>query len=245
MRNLKVRCCYDGSGFYGFQLQPHHRTVAGELNRALSELFCEEVKVIGCSRTDSGVHAKEFLFSVRTNSAVPCENIVRAMSTMLTPEIGIYDCMEMPSDFHPRIDCKRKTYSYRIWNSRQPNPFLRGRALFYPFPLDEEALNKAAAEFLGEHDFSAFMSSGSQIKTRVRTVLESSVHREDREVVFTVCATGFLYNMVRIMVGTLLEIAEGKISLSDISGIIKSKDRHTAGRTAPAEGLYLERVYYD
>lgn len=245
MKNLVFRCCYDGNGFYGFQVQPHHRTVAGELGRALSDLFGEETKVVGCSRTDSGVHAKEFFFSVKTNSTIPCENIVRALNTMLPCEIGVFDCTEMPPDFHPRFDCTRKTYSYHIWNSRQPNPFLRGRALFYPYPLDEVLLNEAARQFLGEHDFSAFMSSGSQVKDRVRTVLESAVHREGQEVLFTVCATGFLYNMVRIMVGTLLEVSEGKISLSDIAGILKSKDRHTAGRTAPADGLYLERVYYD
>lgn len=245
MRNLTFRCCYDGSGFYGFQVQPRRRTVAGELNRTLSELFGEAVKVTGCSRTDSSVHAKEFFFSVKTDSTIPCDNIVRALNTMLPSEIGIFGCTEMPPDFHPRFDCTRKTYSYHIWNSRQPNPFLRGRALFYPYPLDEVLLDKAAREFLGEHDFSAFMSSGSQVKNRVRTILESTVWREGQEVIFTVCATGFLYHMVRIMVGTLLEVSEGKIGVSDIAGILKNKDRHAAGRTSPADGLYLERVYYD
>lgn len=239
---------YLGTHFHGFQVQPELRTVQGELCRALEEALGYPVKVTGCSRTDAGVHANEFCLTVDCDGAtVPAEKLPIAVSRFLPNDLSLFYAEECDADFHPRYDVKEKEYLYRIMNTRVYDPFEFGRVWFVPRPIDEEKLLKmqsAAKCFVGKYDFSAFMSEGSDVEDTVREVSMLSVERLGEEIQIKIRADGFLYNMVRIIVGTLVECAFGRFSPEDIESIITSKDRSKAGRTAPPEGLYLNKVIY-
>jgi len=239
---------YLGTDFHGFQVQPEKRTVQGELSRALFEAFGGEWKVTGCSRTDAGVHANEFVLKLECNTtSVPAEKLPVAIARFLPTDLSLYYATECCEDFHPRYDVKSKEYLYRIRNERVYDPFDFGRAWFLPRPIDESALKKmrlAAERFLGRHDFSAFMSEGSDVEDTVREVFSLSVDKEGSLLSIKISADGFLYNMVRIIVGTLIEVAYGRISPEDIPEIISSKNRTKAGPTAPPFGLYLNKVNY-
>lgn len=198
----------------------------------------------GCSRTDSGVHANMYCVSLKTQKNIPCENIITGLNTYLPKDIAVTGCIEVADDFHARYSVKSKEYVYRIYNSQIRNPFLKNYALHYRYPIDAQYLNEEAQAFLGSHDFSGFCSAKSDVEDTVRTVYSFSVTRNGDEVIFSVEADGFLYNMVRIMVGTLLFVNEGKIKQGELADVIKSKDRKRAGKTAPAHGLYLNNVKY-
>ncbi len=250
MRYL-VHLSYVGTDFCGFQVQPEKRTVQGELNRATGELFGCPVAVTGCSRTDSGVHAEMFvaLFapSSLTAPVIPPDRLPRAIAPYLPSDISVFYAEEASDDFHPRYAVVEKEYRYDILNAPVRDPFLCQRVWHYPRPLDAvafSAMESAAGHFVGTHDFSAFMAEGSKVADTVRTIYSARLVRNGDRISFFVSGNGFLYNMVRIMVGTLIEVGEGKISSDEIPAIIASGDRSAAGMTAPPEGLYLASVSY-
>ena len=248
---LKLR--YLGTDFCGYQVQKDKRTVQGELTRAARDLFSYDCDVTGCSRTDSGVHANAFCVTVAKKGEndivtdIEPSKIPRAMSAHLPDDISVLEAKFVDSDFHPRYDVKYKEYIYRIYNGSVRDPFEMGRALHLPHRLDEDAvarMNRAAAHFVGEHDFRAFMAQGSQVESTVRNVVYSEVTREGDIITFRVAADGFLYNRVRIMAGTLISVGLGKLDESEIPDIIRSGNRERAGMTAAAHGLYLNKVIY-
>ncbi len=235
---------YDGTNFHGWQMQENAETVQQHLSEATERILGEKVKINGCSRTDSGVHANMFCCNFKTENQTDTAKILRGLNALLPDGIGVYGIEEKDLNFHARFDCKGKEYIYKIWNEKCKNPFLTSYALHYPYDLDAEMLNEQAKDFIGTYDFSAFCAAGSSVKDNVRTIRECGVKREGELVTFSVKGDGFLYNMVRIMVGTLLYINSGKIPKDTISDIIESQDRIRAGITAKAHGLYLNKVYY-
>ncbi|MCH5191396.1 MAG: tRNA pseudouridine(38-40) synthase TruA [Oscillospiraceae bacterium] len=244
MRNLLLTLRYSGTAYHGWQIQPNGDTVQSRLAEAFRRIGGADENIIGCSRTDAGVHANMFCCNVRTECTVPTEKIPDALNTYLPPDISVYDCREVPYEFHARYDCKGKEYVYIIYNGKYRDPFYENRAMFYPYELDAELLNSAAKDYMGIHDFSAFCSSGTEVQDKTREIFDCSVERKGDIIKFTVSGNGFLYNMVRIIVGTLLEIQQGKIEKDKIPFIIESKKRENAGATAPACGLYLNKVIY-
>ena len=243
---------YVGTDYFGYQLQGEAPTVALMLNKAAKALCGFECKITGCSRTDSGVHAIGYRLTLEPASEndkipVPVDKIPLAMNTILPPDISVIQAIEVSDDFHPRYSVVKKEYVYKIHASRIRSPFLNKRVLEYGRDIDMDGIEKmksAASHFIGKHDFSAFMASGSQIEDAVRTVYESYITVDGDIIEYHVCADGFLYNMVRIMVGTLLDVSRGRICADEIPNIIESKERSRAGHTAPPEGLYLKHVYY-
>ncbi|MBE6748655.1 MAG: tRNA pseudouridine(38-40) synthase TruA [Ruminococcaceae bacterium] len=245
MRNLLFKITFEGSSFHGWQIQNDLKTVQGELKNAFLSVTNEDVVINGCSRTDAGVHAKEYYFNVKTEATIPCDAFPVALMTKLTPEILVVSCEEVALNFNAQFDCVSKEYEYVFLNTKTLSPFMYKRACHYKYrELDEKLLNGAAKFFLGEHDFSAFCASGATVQSKVRTIYSASVKREGDLVIFRVRGNGFLYNMVRIMAGTLLYVAEGKIKAEEIPDIIKSGDRTKAGITAIPDGLYLNKVFY-
>ena len=244
MRNLLVTMRSDGTHYHGWQVQENAVTVQQTFQDALEKLFGERLPVTGCSRTDSGVHALMYCCNFRTESTIPCEKLPYALNAHLPDDIGVYACKEVPMDFHARYACKGKRYIYKIHNSPFRDPFAMGYACPYRPKLCAELLDAQAKDFIGTHDFAAFAASGGSVEDTVRTVQDACVYRDGETVCFEVQADGFLYNMVRIMTGTLLGIAEGKIPQGDIPKIIDSLDRNRAGVTAPPQGLYLKEVFY-
>lgn len=239
---------YLGTNFHGFQVQPELRTVQGELSTALASALGGPCKVTGCSRTDAGVHANEFCVTIESDVAtVPPNKLPVAVARFLPSDISLYFAEECSADFHPRYDVVSKEYLYRIRNRRIFDPFDYGRVWFFPRPIDDfgiELMNSAAQYIIGRHDFSAFMSEGSDIEDTVRNVFSLNVLKSGDMIEIKISADGFLYNMVRIIVGTLIDVALGKIRPEDLKDIIESKNRKNAGMTAPADGLYLNRVNY-
>lgn len=246
MRNILLSLCYDGSNYHGWQIQKNALTVQEVFQSALFKILNEGVNIKGCSRTDSGVHANMYCVSMKINSEIPCERLKIAMNRFLPNDVAITNAVEVPMDFHARYSCRGKEYIYKIWNKQVINPFLYGRAFHYWYPLDVEKLNLAAENFIGTHDFTSFCTLDSRNpENMIRTVKNFVVERTDGLVTMRVTADGFLYNMVRIMVGTLLQVSMGKISSSEIKSIIAAKNRAKAGPTAVAHGLYLNKVFYD
>lgn len=244
MRNLLLTLSFDGSKYHGWQVQKNANTVQHTLQDCIENILQSNVSVTGCSRTDAGVHANMYCCNIRTDSEIPCENLKSALNANLPYDIAVKGCCEVDESFHARYDCKSKQYIYKIYNAEVKNPFLNGYALHYKYPLDADMLDRQARDFIGTHDYVGFCSAHSSVKSTVRTVKNASVERQGDLVVFKVEADGFLYNMVRIMVGTLLGIAQGKIPQGTIKEIIQSKNRDRAGITAPACGLYLNKVEY-
>ena len=246
--NYFAKIKYLGTGFHGFQVQPDLRTVQGELNAALNEAFGLPCKVTGCSRTDAGVHANEFCLKVECDGGtIPADKLPIAVARFLPEDLSLFYAKECDEDFHPRYDVREKEYLYRIMNTRIYDPFEYGRAWFLSRPITDKGLalmNEACGHFVGKKDFSTFMAEGSDVEDTVRKVTSLTVEREGDLINIRISADGFLYNMVRIIVGTLTEVAFGRISPDDIPTIIESKDRSKAGMTAPAEGLYLNKVKY-
>ena len=236
---------YSGVNYCGFQIQKNAKTVAGEITRAAKLLFGAECKVQGCSRTAAGVHAIQFFCSVHTSNdanKVPVDRIPAAINCLLPYDIAVKNAVIASDGYNPRFETISKEFRYVIYNRAEKNPFFHKLKLPYPYPLDEKMLDKEAKDFMGKHDFTSFMAVGSDVSTTVRTVYDASVKRDGDDVIFSVSADGFLYNMVRIMTGTLLYISEGKIEKGGIPGIIEAKNRSAAGFTVPPDGLYLSKV---
>ena len=245
MRNLLLFLRFDGSAYHGWQVQENAVTVQQTLQDAIEAVFGARLPVTGCSRTDAGVHAKMFCVNFRTDSAIPCERIPYALNAHLPDDVGVYACRPVPDDFHARYSCVSKTYVYVMRNSPFRDPFAVGRAATVRFPLDADMLDREAQAYCGTHDFAAFAAAGGSVEDTVRTVRRACVRRDGETVLFEVQADGFLYNMVRIMVGTLLDIASGKLPQGSIPEILRSLERSRAGVTAPPQGLYLQSVQYD
>ncbi len=250
---ILLRIAFLGTAYCGYQVQPNGETVQQKLNEAARALFGYECDIVGCSRTDSGVHANEFCVAVTKkkesslDTSIPVAKIPKALSFYLPEDISVLSAKAVDDDFHPRYDVKYKEYIYKIWNDQARNPFLSGRSWHCPKHIDDtgfENMQKAAALLCGTHDFSSYMASDSKIKDTVRTVYSAEVSREGDLITFRVSADGFLYNMVRIFTGTLLDVAYGKLAPEDIVKITEAHDRRAAGSTAPPEGLYLNRVVY-
>ncbi len=244
MRNLLLTISFDGTAYHGWQVQDNAVTVQQTLQDALEQLCSRRDNVVGCSRTDAGVHANMYCCNIRTEHPIPCDKLVTALNAVLPRDIAALDCKEVDFDFHARYDCKSKEYIYKIWNSPNKNPFLYNHSLHYKYPLDEEFLSLQAKQFIGTYDFSSFCAAGSSVEDTVRTVMNASVERNGDEVIFRVEADGFLYNMVGIMMGTLIDISRGKLPENSIPQIIEAKNRFAAGYTAPARGLYLNKIHY-
>ena len=242
-----------GTNYCGYQIQKNKPTVQGTLCEAASRVFGQPCDITGCSRTDSGVHANEFCATVTfkgkdsISTSIPIERIPIAFSTVLPSDISVFCAEWVSGAFHPRYDVLYKEYEYKIYSGALLDPFLSGRCWHYPREIDENALlqmKMAAKLFIGKNDFASYMASGSDIKDTTRTIVSASVRRDGDLIVFSVSADGFLYNMVRILTGTLISVAEGKLRPEDIPEVTASLDRRRAGVTAPAEGLYLCRVVY-
>ena len=250
---ILLRIAFLGTAYCGYQVQPNGVTIQQKLNEAAKDLFGFDCDIVGCSRTDSGVHANEFYAAVTRKgvdflpTSIPTEKIARAMSVRLPKDISVLSAVEVDNGFHPRYDVEYKEYIYRIWNGEAKNPFLEGRSWHCPRKIDGEAFSQmqsAAKKLVGKKDFASFMAADSKIKDTVRTVFDADVSREGDLITFRVRADGFLYNMVRIFTGTLVDVAYGRITPDGVEKIIEARDRKAAGATAPPEGLFLNRVEY-
>ena len=244
MRRIKLVVAYDGTEYCGFQVQNNGPTIEGELNRVLSELFLEDIRVIGASRTDSGVHAYCNVAVFDTGARMPAEKMIYAINQRLPEDIRVQSSCEVAADFHPRHTETRKTYEYRIYNAPVQNPMKRRFALWNYHNLDVQRMKEAAAYLIGEHDFKSFCSADSQVESTVRTIYDLSVTQNGEDIVISVCGNGFLYNMVRIIAGTLLEVGKGKIEPNQMPQILSEKNRQAAGPTAPAHGLTLVKYEF-
>lgn len=239
-----LRVAYDGTNYCGWQKQPNAVTIEGKLNEAIKDLTGEEIEVIGASRTDSGVHSYGNVAVFDTQSRIPAEKIMFALNVRLPEDIKVVESKEVDGEFHPRhCDCN-KTYEYKILNSRLCIPTKRLYAHFEYIPLDVDKMRQAAQYVVGEHDFAAFCSAGSCVKETVRTVYYLDIKKDEDMITITINGNGFLYNMVRIIAGTLIEVGKGRIMPQEMESIIESGERKKAGPTAPAKGLALKCINY-
>ena len=243
-----AKIAYIGTAFSGFQVQPRERTVMGTLSESLTNLFGAEPVIKGCSRTDSGVHATGFCVSIECDGVhIPPEKLPLAAIPFLPEDISILEAIAVDDGFHVRYDVRSKTYLYRIYNKRVPHPMEYKRSWFLPQIISEDGFLRmvnSSRDLIGRHDFSSFMAEGSDVSDTVRTIESVEISRDGDIINVRITADGFLYNMVRIIVGTLVDIALDRKSISSIAKVIDSKNRASAGMTAPAEGLYLETVVY-
>lgn len=236
---------YRGTNYHGFQIQNNAVTVQEVLQKGVSVVLNEKVSIIGCSRTDTGVHANQFCFNVHTNSQINTRGFIRGVNGQLPDDISILSCEEVPENFHARFDCKGKEYIYKIHCSESKNPFASDLMLHYRRKLDLDAIRKASSYFVGTHDFSSFCADCTNVSTTIRTIYSLEMENYGDTVIVLVKGDGFLYNMIRIIVGTLIDVSEGRFLPDDIPEIITAKNRLRAGRTAMAHGLYLNRVFYN
>ncbi len=236
---------YVGTAYHGWQVQKNAVSVAETLEKALATVVCHPVKCTGAGRTDAGVHAEVYIANFRTTSRIPCDRIPLAVNTRLPDDIVVVKATEVPDDFNAIGSCLKKEYTYRIYNSRLGNAFYVNRAWFYPRHLDEHVMQRAADCFVGTHDFSAVRAVGTEVRSPIRTVYYFDISRTGDLIECRVCANGFLYNMVRAMVGTCVYAAEGKFGPEDVSAILESKNRTAAGPTVPPGGLYMTRLWYN
>ena len=245
MRRIKLIVAYDGTEYSGWQIQPEAPTIEMYLDKAIHELTGENVHVTGASRTDAGVHAYGNVAVFDTESTIPGDRFTFALNRFLPDSIVIQDSWEVSSDFHPRHCNTRKTYEYRILNTTVPLPQKRNFTWHVTGSIDIEKMKEAAAYIVGEHDFKSFCQTGAQVESTVRTIYSVEVEEQgENDLVIRVCGNGFLYNMVRIIAGTLLDIGQGKRDPMDIFTILESKDRSAAGPTAPAHGLTLVKYEF-
>ena len=245
MKRVGLIVAYDGTNYCGWQVQPNGITIQGELNRCLSELLGEEIETIGASRTDAGVHAMGNVAVFDTETRMPGEKISYALNQRLPEDIRIQLSEEMPMDFHPRYCDSVKTYEYRILNRRFQIPTERLYSYFYHYKLDEKKMREATSYLIGRHDFASFCGAGAQVKSTVRTIRSVEVERFGDMVTIRISGEGFLYNMVRIIAGTLIEIGNGQYPPERMQEILDARDREWAGPTAPAKGLTLLGTQYE
>ncbi|MCT4605174.1 MAG: tRNA pseudouridine(38-40) synthase TruA [Marinisporobacter sp.] len=244
MKNVKLIIQYDGTNFSGWQVQPNARTVQQEIEKALSKIMKRPIKINGSGRTDAGVHALGQVASFCEEFSIPIEKIPVALNSLLPQDIAIKEAIEGSVDFHARYNAVGKKYIYKIYNKEIRNPLLRNYTYFVSKPLDIEKMKKACDYFIGEHDFKGFMASGSSVVDTVRRIDALKLYEKDEILTIEVKGNGFLYNMVRIVAGTLVDVGKGKIKEEEVPMIIRSCKREKAGHTAPPQGLYLAKVFY-
>lgn len=241
----KLTIAYDGTAYHGWQRQKNGITVQEVLEGVISQMLAKETAVTGCSRTDAGVHAKIYVCSFQGETTIPCGKIPFVLNTMLPPDIRAYRCEAEHDGFNARFDTVTKAYEYRIINAPFADPLLRNFAWHYPVVLDVEKMRAAAEKIKGRRDFASFCAAGSCVKSTVRNLTELTVTKTGNEICVRAAADGFLYNMVRIIVGTLVYVGNGKLSVSEIEEFIEKKDRRLLGITAPPQGLSLVEVNYE
>ena len=244
-RNIALKLMYAGTAYHGWQVQKNAVTVAETLDKALSSVVGHPVRCVGAGRTDAGVHARVYVANFRTTSSIPLDRLPLAVNTRLPDDIVVVKATRVSDGFNAIGSCRKKEYTYLIYNSRLGDAFYVNRAWFYPRRLDEAVMARAAEQFVGTHDFRAVRSVGTETRTTVRTVHYFRVEREGDLIKCRVCADGFLYNMVRAMVGTIVYAAEGKLAPEDIPAILDAGDRTLAGPTVPPGGLYMTGLWYD
>lgn len=245
MRNIKLLIEYDGKEFNGWQKQPNKLNIQGNIEQAIKQVTGEEVQLNASGRTDAGVHALGQVANFKTNSKIPIDKFPIALNTKLKRSIRILQAEEVDDKFHSRLSCKRKTYRYVINNSIQGTAIYRNLETNISIKLDVSKMQEASKYFIGEHDFKAFKASGTSNKSSIRTIYDAKVYQEGDRIYIELTGNGFLYNMVRIIAGTLVEVGMNKISVEQIPNIIKSKERKNAGKTLPPQGLYLVKVEYN
>ena len=244
MRNIKLTIEYDGKDFNGWQKQPNKLNIQGSIEQAISQITGEEIDLQASGRTDAGVHALGQVANFKTNSQIPIEKFAIAINSKLKRSIVIKKAEEVDERFHSRLSCKRKTYRYIINNSPEGTAIYRNLETHIPQKLDVEKMKKAVKYFEGEHDFKAFKASGTSSKSSVRTIYKANVYQENEKIFIELTGNGFLYNMVRIIAGTLVDVGLGKIEPEEIPKIIQEGKRENAGKTLPPNGLYLVKVMY-
>ncbi len=244
MRNIAMRLRYEGTRYHGWQMQDKDITVQQVVEEALEKVLKAPARLHGCGRTDAGVHALRYCANFKTEARIPADKLHLAMNAHLPGDVAVCDAVDAPEDFNAILSCEKKEYTYYIYNSNVRDPFLDNRAWFYPQALDAGVMAAAAAAFVGMHDFAAVRSVGTDLKSTVRTIYWFEVERQDKMISLKVCADGFLYNMVRAMVGTAVYASLGKLRPEDIPAILDRGDRCLAGPTAPPQGLYMTGVWY-
>nr|WP_294495366.1 tRNA pseudouridine(38-40) synthase TruA [uncultured Mediterraneibacter sp.] len=244
MKRIRLTVAYDGTAYCGWQIQPNGITIEEVINRALSRLTGEDIAVIGASRTDAGVHARGNVAVFDTMSAIPPERFAYAVNTVLPEDIAVVKSGEVPGNWHPRYAESVKSYEYRILNQEMPDPLRRKDTWHVSFPLDIDKMRQAAAYLTGEHDFRSFCSIHTGVKSTVRTIFSLDLDREDAVIVIRIKGNGFLYNMVRIIAGTLVDVGRGFYSPGEVRDILEAKERKRAGATAPPQGLILSSIEY-
>lgn len=244
MRNIKLTIEYDGSRYYGWQSQPNVITIQEEIEKALKKITKEDITIFGSGRTDKGVHALGQVANFITNSKIEASKFMLALNSLLPKDIVIINSEEVHKDFHARFSAIGKQYEYRIYNSKIRSPINKNFSYHVYYNLDLEKIIEASKYFEITSDFSAFMASNSTVKDTIRTIYKLTIRKENNFLIVNITGNGFLYNMVRIIVGTLIDTGRGKIAVEDIPEIIKNTDRKKAGHTAPPQGLYLKEVYY-
>ncbi len=245
MRNIALRLSYDGTSYHGWQVQKSEVSVAETLETALTKICGHPVKTVGCGRTDAGVHALRYCANFRTDSTIPIGRFPLAVNSRLPADIAVTDAVEAPEDFNAIGSCIKKEYIYKILNRNIRDPFLENRVCFYPQHLDLERMQAAARAFEGRHDFRAVRSLGTETKTTVRTVHWCRAEKDGDLITVSICADGFLYNMCRAMVGTMVYASYGKLEPEDIPALLAAGDRRLTGPTMPPQGLYLNRIWYE
>ena len=245
MQTIFLRLKYDGSHYRGWQRQNSSPTIQGVLEKALTKLLKQEITIDGSGRTDAGVHALDQCVTFKAHLIMPVENLKFALNKILPIDIYVNEVQIVPNDFHARYSAVGKTYAYKVYTDYERNPFLDRYHFHFPHKLDSESMKSAMAHFIGTYDYSTYMASGSSTKNTTRTIYRFDLDETDESYVFTITGNGFLYNMVRIIVGTVLHVGVGKIAPDQILDIIESKDRNRAKFTPPGNGLYLKNVYYD
>lgn len=244
-RNIALRLSYDGSRYHGWQIQKNDITVGETVQTALSKICGHPVTLVGCGRTDAGVHALRYCANFHTNSRIPIEKIPLAVNSHLPLDIAVSDAVHAPDDFNAIGSCIKKEYVYRIHNSVIRNPFWNSRVCFYPSKLDFTRMSAACTAFVGTHDFAAVRSVGTVTKSTIRTIYHCNATQNGDMIEIAVCANGFLYNMVRAIVGTTVYAAHGKIEPDNIQALLETRDRKLTGPTMPAAGLYMSRLWYE
>ena len=244
MKRVRLIVAYDGTNYHGWQVQDNGITIEAELNRCLTELLGEEIQVIGASRTDAGVHALGNVAVFDTESRMPAEKVSYALNQRLPEDIRIQKSEEVPADWHPRYCDSRKTYEYRIYRGEFPMPVKRLYSYFTYRALDVKQMRAAAEYLVGEHDFKSFCQTGAQVESTVRTIYTLELEEQGTDLVIRVCGNGFLYNMVRILAGTLMETGQGKRAPESMADVLAAKNRSAAGPTAPACGLTLVKYEF-
>ncbi|MDY4488608.1 MAG: tRNA pseudouridine(38-40) synthase TruA [Candidatus Limivicinus sp.] len=245
MRNIALRLKYDGSRYHGWQVQKNDITVCQTMEEALEKVCGHPVKLVGCGRTDAGVHALRYCANFKSDCRIPLDRLPLAINSRLPGDIAVVAAAEAPEDFNAIGSCIKKEYIYKIHNSNIRDPFLEKRVCFYPQHLDMELMQAAAKAFEGTHDFKAVRSEGTQTKTTVRTVYWCRAEKEGDIITVSICANGFLYNMCRAMVGTMVYASYGKLLPEEIPLLLEKGDRRLTGPTMPPQGLYLNRVWYE